>query len=673
MRVHAEDDFHPHVVDFEEVSEVKEEASFVNGAEEVMNEKHQFTVHLLSELPRNALMVALVVFTFFMVVLTTFDVTHPSSPVVTAAAVIRVVAWLMLSVYVQNSFLPEVKKVLSVKTAYNLISCTVVLTVLSFSMSFVGRTVFSYCGDSYTVGEEEEIDNDDVFRCNPLQGTGFLPSYFYLNVALLHCLQMSVNFQSFRALSACWTIIATSLLLFQIKHNSFARILIDDFMLGLFIYGSLTSARKSKSNFRALLERRRNHEAALQAEGSVQSMETRVTDMRRLIGDISHDLKTPMHAFSMELNTLQGQLLGMKKEGGVEGGEEWLDRRKQLLESVTTLQDACTFMLMTINRCLDYTKTSSGMSLVPKKSTVCLQEALQCGVGCVLRSQESVAGGGGMSVVLLPLSDQICTHVLTDYQWLVENILCLISNAVKFTTDGAGRITVSCKLVDDEGQEDVGAREGAREKAVAKARNRHLDRLRGLNRVKEAAVVQEEAPEHQGRRLLLFAVEDYGIGTSAEAKLTLFQPFQHQQEQAQRVSGKKSKKRMRQAGGTGLGLYSLAQRVSALEGHCGVRDREGHGGSVFWFSIPYLPDQRSANLIENSVRLTQRSHQSDDREREPHQMRVLVVDDSIVIQKSTTRFISKQGHTVDVASNGLMGLNMLTEGETKYDLVLMGE
>ena len=51
------------------------------------------------------------------------------------------------------------------------------------------------------------------------------------------------------------------------------------------------------------------------------------------------------------------------------------------------------------------------------------------------------------------------------------------------------------------------------------------------------------------------------------------------------------------AGGTGLGLYSLAKRSDALGGYYGVRARkDGIQGSVFWFAIPYKPDLVNAKL-----------------------------------------------------------------------------
>eukprot|EP00981_Chlorochromonas_danica_P015112 scaffold10587_cov199-Ochromonas_danica.AAC.1 len=85
-------------------------------------------------------------------------------------------------------------------------------------------------------------------------------------------------------------------------------------------------------------------------------------------------------------------------------------------------------------------------------------------------------------------------------------------------------------------------------------------------------------------------VEDTGIGMSQDAMQALFSPFK----QAQRL-----------AGGTGLGLFSLAKRMEALQGKCGVMPRhDGIRGSIFWFAFPYKPDytvneKRPSELYED--------------------------------------------------------------------------
>eukprot|EP00981_Chlorochromonas_danica_P000759 scaffold176_cov175-Ochromonas_danica.AAC.1 len=93
---------------------------------------------------------------------------------------------------------------------------------------------------------------------------------------------------------------------------------------------------------------------------------------------------------------------------------------------------------------------------------------------------------------------------------------------------------------------------------------------------------------------LRIEVEDHGIGLSDDAMTTLFSPFK----QAQRL-----------AGGTGLGLFSLAKRIEALDGRCGVEKRRDNAqGSLFWFEIPYRPDfqhvQRRIMLEKSCARLS---------------------------------------------------------------------
>ena len=98
--------------------------------------------------------------------------------------------------------------------------------------------------------------------------------------------------------------------------------------------------------------------------------------------------------------------------------------------------------------------------------------------------------------------------------------------------------------------------------------------------------IAEQASDDPEKKMLLFEVLDTGIGLSEEAMKNLFNPFK----QAQRL-----------AGGTGLGLYSLAKRIEALGGHYGVKKRpDGQQGSLFWFAFAYRPDKVSAAMHERS-------------------------------------------------------------------------
>ena len=369
-------------------------------------------------------------------------------------------------------------------------------------------------------------------------------------------------------------------------------------------------------------------------------------------------------------------------------------------------------MLMTINRCLDYTKASNGLKLNPKYETIELRETLQLPLNCMRNVQSKI------NIVLKPYSDEICTHIITDKQWLQENILCLLSNAVKYSAGGEARITVRLINGDDESVQkspmslqigdEIDARSiRLRARSLEHDANDLLSKALSLTTkfkrrashffnasVSKKILVEpptpdtsekdrtiEEAlqhiPSHSGKdEVLLFQVADTGIGMSDEAMQSLFNPFK----QTQRL-----------AGGTGLGLYSLAKRVEALKGQYGVQRREdGHKGSVFWFTIPYKPDHLSAHLWElnhfsakyilEKNPLTATAAPAPPLPENPdgeNSFSVLIAEDTPSIAKMTTVMLKKQGHKAVVAENGQVLLDLYfdsinkTTGESPYDVILM--
>ena len=183
-------------------------------------------------------------------------------------------------------------------------------------------------------------------------------------------------------------------------------------------------------------------------------------------------------------------------------------------------------------------------------------------------------------------------------------------------------------------------------------------------------VVDEEESERS--QFLLFEIEDTGIGVSEEAMKNLFNPFK----QAQRL-----------AGGTGLGLYSLAKRMESLKGRYGARRRrDGKQGSLFWFAIPYKPDtvlsaaSWDPQVFGNSLAFSHQhsyihfqSHSTDDYS--SNVLEILIVDDSPAILKMSSMMLKRQGHQIWTAENGEIALKRIEEkwrGSGKgFDLVLM--
>jgi CheY-like chemotaxis protein/signal transduction histidine kinase len=293
-----------------------------------------------------------------------------------------------------------------------------------------------------------------------------------------------------------------------------------------------------------------------------------------------------------------------------------------------SMRNTNVFMMMTINRVIDFAKATKGLNLLPKLDTIDLMETLNLPLNCMKNIQDRV------NIKLMPIdSSTIHNFLITDKQWLQENILCLLSNAVKYSNGGEVTVTVSWQRT---------ARYSNENKPVLSRENSDGVRSYVKNRTKvigeadfktstgnnKQSLYHEEDDDYRPRKpslvdriftfmktspssrmsyytratpsttvntivrsfrsvlrpqisqvkpeFLLFEVEDTGIGMSEEVMQSLFSPFK----QAQRL-----------AGGTGLGLYSLSKRIEALNGQYGVRKRkDGKEGSLFWFTIPYRPD-----------------------------------------------------------------------------------
>jgi CheY-like chemotaxis protein len=164
-----------------------------------------------------------------------------------------------------------------------------------------------------------------------------------------------------------------------------------------------------------------------------------------------------------------------------------------------------------------------------------------------------------------------------------------------------------------------------------------------------------------------------------------------------------------------LGLYSLSKRMESLGGNCGVETRsDGASGSCFWIAIPYRPDESMSNSITEE-KVSSKNNFNDDLEVEDYSspklkkmeswgasavpvsydmvpmnssdetpvfaeqhrgLRILLVDDSTLIRKATSRSLCKRGYCVEVAQHGAECLKLLeasqdSSGAYGFDLVLM--
>lgn len=160
--------------------------------------------------------------------------------------------------------------------------------------------------------------------------------------------------------------------------------------------------------------------------------------------------------------------------------------------------------------------------------------------------------------------------------------------------------------------------------------------------------VRAGEPDKSGHRDVHFDVVDSGIGISRSFGRMMFQPF------TQAVSRSQSSEH-----GIGLGLMITKELVGLMGGKIGFSSKRSQG-TRFKVVLP----------LEN---LPQPNSAADDRDpsksRKKFEGRVLMVDDDDISGEVTKLILGELGLQVDLARNGLLGLELATE--RRYDMILM--
>jgi len=147
--------------------------------------------------------------------------------------------------------------------------------------------------------------------------------------------------------------------------------------------------------------------------------------------------------------------------------------------------------------------------LVPANGTFELTKVLSQASRC-LRSIIPV----GRKLIIHPLPTDLCTTIISDSHWLLENVLCLVSNAIKYSDGGDVDLHVhihhNIHVVED---------------CTDTAMRQHSQHSFNSSLQSSRAVESD--------RVLVVTIEDHGVGVSEEMREILFQPFR----QAQRMAG----------------------------------------------------------------------------------------------------------------------------------------
>ena len=163
-------------------------------------------------------------------------------------------------------------------------------------------------------------------------------------------------------------------------------------------------------------------------------------------------------------------------------------------------------------------------------------------------------------------------------------------------------------------------------------------------------VTANELPEHNGKAVLEFRVQDSGIGMSREfIEKHLYKPFTQERDSARTKYQ-----------GTGLGLAIVHNLIDILQGTISVDSEPGHG-TTFTVTLPF---DIGTEMVQTET--------SEGKEEHIRGMKILLVEDNALNCEIAQALLEENGAVVTTAANGREAVEVFNASPLNgFDAILM--
>ena len=338
----------------------------------------------------------------------------------------------------------------------------------------------------------------------------------------------------------------------------------------------------------------------------------------QFLANISHELRTPMNA-----------ILGMTNLALSE------DLPPRVRDYLQTAKESGEVLLELLNQILDFSRIEAGRFDL-ESAPFSLRKTLDQVVKLLgVRAREKQLN------LAYDVPDEVPDHLAGDSLRLLQVLMNLVGNAIKFTSKGEVRVRVELQTGDAESQ-------------ISDFKSQISDfksQIPSPSFPNPQSPIPNPSSPSPSPISLRFSVSDTGIGIPHEDRERIFAPFTQ-------VDASTT----RNFGGSGLGLTISRSLVELMGGQIWVESRPGEG-STFFFTLQFqgsVSGPAAKPGVAKTLPMTSAPARA---------LSILLVEDTPASQKVVAYLLTKRGHSLKIASNGQQAVRLLSQHD--FDVALM--